>query len=72
MERKKRSGKTTKAQYNYYVDYLTRNEVLRTNKNTPEHPKGVEEAYEDLKNNLNAMGGPVRSVNAWKKVRLMN
>lgn len=70
MEKQKRSGRTSKEQYHYYVEFLMNDEAIRTNKNTPNNPNAVEEAYEELANNLNAMGGPCRTAAAWKKVRL--
>lgn len=69
MDKKKRTTKTTQEQYKYYVDFLQSNVALRTNKNSPENPNQVEEAYQQLALGLNAIGGPERTPNAWKKVR---
>lgn len=71
-EKKKRAAKTTRRQYELYLEELNANKVFRENKFDGTRPNIIEESWENLSHKLNASGGPVKSVQEWKRVHFNN
>lgn len=67
MERKKR---TSRKQFEIYLNYLQNHERLRSGKLTPsDDPKDLIKIWDSLTVALNATGeGPTRESQEWKKV----
>lgn len=65
---KKRSSKTTRGQYELYLDELSTNKHFRDNKFDATNPDIIENTWQGLCIKLNALGGPVKSVPEWKRV----
>lgn len=66
---RKRSTKISQQQQ-LFIEEMRGNEMLRNNKFDPSHPNGIPDAWKSLAQKLNSSGGPIKSVEAWKKVSL--
>jgi len=71
-EKKKRAAKTTRRQYELYLEELRANKAFRENKLDATRPNIIEESWENLSHKLNASGGPVKSLQEWKRVHFNN
>lgn len=71
-EKKKRAAKTTRKQYEIYLEELRVNEAFRENKLDATQPNIIEDSWQNLCQKLNASGGPVKSVQEWKRVNFNN
>ncbi|CAG9769224.1 unnamed protein product [Ceutorhynchus assimilis] len=67
-EKGKRAGKTTRAQYQIYLDELQTNNFFRESKFDASDPDILKRTWEELSVKLNASGGPIREVAGWKRV----
>lgn len=67
-EKKKRAAKTTRRQYELYLEELRVNKALRENKFDATQPNIIDESWQKLCEKLNASGGPVKSTQEWKRV----
>ncbi|CAH1114780.1 unnamed protein product [Psylliodes chrysocephalus] len=69
MEKEKRK-RTSKKQFEIYVQYIKEHNVLKTGKMTPGIiPKDIENIWDQMCTDLNAVGdGPTRPATEWKKV----
>jgi hypothetical protein len=65
---KKRSAKTTRAQFMLYLDEFQNNAAFRTNKYNPSDPHVLNNSWAQLTNQLNSVSGPCKSTKDWKKV----
>jgi len=71
-EKKKRAAKTTRRQYEMYLEELRANKAFRENKFDATQPNIIDESWQKLCNKLNASGGPVKSVQEWKRIHFNN
>jgi len=67
-EKKKRTGKTTSKQYELYLEELRTNKAFKENQLDETRPNIIEESWKNLTKKLNASGGPVKTVQEWKRI----
>ncbi|XP_036347666.1 uncharacterized protein LOC118757044 [Rhagoletis pomonella] len=67
QQREKKFQRTTQEQLQCYIAYIKKNPELVTGKNTPAQPRQVQDLWEELANNLNALNGPTRAPIKWKE-----
>ncbi|XP_017475597.1 PREDICTED: uncharacterized protein LOC108365901 [Rhagoletis zephyria] len=67
QQREKKFQRTTQEQLQCYIAYIKKNPELVTGKNTPAQPRQVQDLWEELANNLNALNGPTRTPIKWKE-----
>ncbi|CAH0553779.1 unnamed protein product [Brassicogethes aeneus] len=65
--RKKRTPRTSRIQYQLYLDELETNEAFRENKFNNENPQVLKKSWEALCTKLNATGGAIKSIPDWKR-----
>lgn len=66
---KKRSSRTTHQQYKIYLEEIRINKPLRENKFDASQPDIIQDSWKNLCERLNASGGPIKSIQEWKRVR---
>lgn len=67
-EKKKRSNKTSRSQYEIYLNELENNMLFRENKYSADEPDYLKKTWKSLAQKLNSSGGPVKDEASWKKV----
>ncbi|KAJ3622217.1 hypothetical protein MTP99_002742 [Tenebrio molitor] len=66
-EKRNRKAKTTQQQFQLFLNELRENPHFRENKFNAGEPTASKTAWCNLTSKLNASGGPVKDVTAWKK-----
>lgn len=68
-ERQKRTTKTSRAQYEVYLNCLLGNELFKNNKFGSKNPNLLKKKHwKELTTLLNSAGGPKKDVDSWKRV----
>lgn len=68
LRKNTRLSKTTRRQYEIYLNELRTNKPFRENKFDGSDPDIIQRTWQNLVSKLNASGGPVRDITGWKRV----